>query len=81
MELPFGAAIFLQVFFEMEDRDQQNLLAWTNELRWLHQLARSQPSHWVLSRIAEVEGMVAACRERVAWGETRRLVARLKERS
>jgi hypothetical protein len=45
-----------------------------NELSWLRGEVRRDPTHWALSRIAELEGLLAQWQEEVAWSETRKIL-------
>ncbi|MFA5530071.1 MAG: hypothetical protein WDA11_05315 [Thiohalomonadaceae bacterium] len=64
----------------MGNEDQERVQAFANELRWLKQVSHNKPSHWALSRIAALEGILAAYREQSAWEETQRILAKLNAR-
>ncbi len=48
------------------------------ELIWLKRQVRTAPSHWAHSRIAELEGWLAAGQEKAAWDKTRKLIAKFQ---
>ena len=62
----------------MNQPDHENVQALTEELRWLKQQVRRHPTHWAYSRIAEIEGILAAYREEAAWTETHKVIKKLQ---
>jgi len=54
-----------------------HMQAVAEELDRLRREVQREPAHWAFSRIAELEGVLAAYREDRAWAETRRICARL----
>jgi hypothetical protein len=60
----------------MSEQTLEQIRRLNDELRWLKVEVRRKPTHWAYSRIAEVEGMLAACREDTAWEETRTILKR-----
>lgn len=62
---------------EMIDSILKRIRELNEEARWLRVECEREPAHWVLSRLAEVEGALAGCREELAWAETRRAFRKL----
>jgi hypothetical protein len=62
----------------MTQPDNENVRALAEELHWLKQQVRRHPTHWAYSRIAEIEGLLAAYREEVAWVETQKVIKKLQ---
>jgi hypothetical protein len=50
------------------------------QLAWLKAEAARRPAPWVLSHIAQLEGVLAAERARLAWLETQRIFRRFATR-
>ena len=52
----------------------ENVQALTNELNWLKLEIQRKPTPWAYSRIAEIEGILAAHREESAWETTHKII-------
>ncbi len=58
--------------------DSEAIESLEEELRWLKSKIRRQPDLWALSRIPEVEGMLASYREEAAQIVTRQIISKLQ---
>lgn len=63
----------------MRQSDHENAGQLAEELRRLKKQAQHHPTHWAHSRIAEIEGILAAHHEASAWGETRKILTKLQK--
>ena len=55
--------------------DEETLVG---ELRCLKRQAQMDPSNWVFGRIAELEGLLAATKEKAAWETAGNLLAKFR---
>jgi hypothetical protein len=62
----------------MRQPDHENVRELADELRWLKKQAHHRPTHWAHSRIAEIEGILAAHHEEAAWAETRKVLKKMQ---
>lgn len=58
--------------------DPHQMHALVDELSRLRDQIQRQPSPWAYSRIAAIEGILAAHREAAAWVEAQEIIAKLR---